>query len=136
GYPGLLDQGRIMQRTDGPSYLTTVGGAEQIYQGSTFTGGSSGGPWIANLKYQDPLFTGGAGPGTTPVNNVVVGVTSWGESDPNFSKNNYSSQFGQNAEFPNASYGRYGAGNIGALLNGLCSIVVNGSSLGTQGYCD
>lgn len=136
GYPGLLDQGRIMQRTDGPSYLTTISGADQIYQGSTFTGGSSGGPWIANFKYEDPVFSSGAGPGDAPVNNVIVGVTSWGAADPNTPKDNYSSQFGQNSEYPNASYGTYGAGNIGSLLNTLCSFVSGGSTLADQGYCD
>ena len=136
GYPGLLDDGLIMQRTDGPSYLTTVSGAEQIYQGSTFTGGASGGPWIANFKYQDPVFSNGAGPGTAGVNNVIVGVTSWGSADPNAPKDNYSSQFGQNSEYPDASYGVYGAGNIGSLLNTLCSFELNGSTLAAQGYCD
>lgn len=136
GYPGLLDAGRIMQRTDGPSYLTTVGGAFQIYQGSTFTGGSSGGPWIANFKYQDPAFSGGAGPGSAAANNVVVGVTSWGAADPNVPKDNFSSQFRQNPQYPNANYGGRGAGNIGALLNTLCSTVVGGSTLAAQGYCN
>ncbi|WP_036053152.1 trypsin-like serine peptidase, partial [Leptolyngbya sp. Heron Island J] len=136
GYPGLLDQGRIMQRSDGPSYLTTVSGASQIYQGSTFTGGASGGPWIANFKYKDPVFSNGAGPGDSAANNVIVGVTSWGAANPNTPKDNYSSQFGQNSEYPNASYGTYGAGNIGSLLNTLCSFVTGGSTLADQGYCD
>ena len=136
GYPGLLDQGSIMQRSDSPSYLTTVSGSEQIYQGSTFTGGASGGPWIANFKYQDPTFSSGAGPGSAGNNNIIVGVTSWGSADPNAPKDNYSSQFGQNTEYPNASYGTYGAGNIGSLLNTLCSSSLDGQTLASQGYCD
>ncbi|AKG24402.1 hypothetical protein IJ00_03010 [Calothrix sp. 336/3] len=137
GYPGLLDSGRIMQRSDGPSYLTTLSGAKQIYQGSNFTKGSSGGPWIANFGYENPVFSSGANAGNQSLSGVVVGVTSWGESDPNGSKNNYSSQFAQNKEYPNASYGNYGAGNIGSLLNQLCSTKRSGSNMtyAQLGYC-
>uniref|UniRef100_B8HME3 Peptidase S1 domain-containing protein n=1 Tax=Cyanothece sp. (strain PCC 7425 / ATCC 29141) TaxID=395961 RepID=B8HME3_CYAP4 len=138
GYPGLLDAGRIMQRSDGPSFLTTIGGAGQIYQGSTFTGGSSGGPWIANFGYQNPSFSGGASAGNAAINNVVVGVTSWGAADPNNPKDNFSSQFRQNSRYPNASYGIYGAGNIASLLNTLCSSRPSGSSqtYAQLGYCN
>jgi hypothetical protein len=50
GYPGLMDLGRIMQRTDGPTYTTTIANAGQLWQGSNFTGGSSGGPWVVNFS--------------------------------------------------------------------------------------
>ena len=138
GYPGLLDAGRIMQRSDGPSFLTTIGGAGQIYQGSTFTGGSSGGPWVANFGYQNPRFSGGASAGNAAINNIVVGVTSWGAVDPNNPKDNFSSQFRQNSRYPNAKYGSYGAGNIAALLNTLCSRRPPGSSqtYAQLGYCN
>lgn len=138
GYPGLLDSGRILQRSDGPSYLTTVSGAGQIYQGSNFTGGSSGGPWIANFGYQNPTFSEGANGGSAAANNVVVGVTSWGASDPNAPKDNWSSQFRQNTRYPNASYGSFGAGNIASLLYTVCSAKPSGSTSTYQqlGYCN
>jgi hypothetical protein len=137
GYPALMDGGRIMQRADGPSYLTTVSGAGQIWQGSNFTGGASGGPWIVNYGAVNPTLSGGAVQGTASLMSVI-GVTSWGSSDPNAPKDNYSSQFRQNTRYPNASYGTYGAGNIGSLLNTLCSFTPSGSTstLAQQGFCN
>jgi hypothetical protein len=137
GYPCLLDNCRIMQRTDGPTYLTTVGSALQYWQGSNLTGGSSGGPWIVNFKSQDPTFYNGASVGDY-ADMMVVGVTSWGSADPNVSKDNYSSRFGQNAEFPAPSYGNYGAGNIGALLSFACGLhpYNSASSYEQLGYCN
>ncbi|SDZ84984.1 Trypsin [Thiothrix caldifontis] len=137
GYPGLLDAGRIMQRTDGPAYLTTIAGSGQIYSGSDLTGGSSGGPWIVNFGYQDPARSGGAAAGTSALRNVVIGVTSWGSSNPNTPKDNYASQFRQNSRYPNASYGTYGAGNIGSLLQTLCTAKPSGSTktYAQLGYC-
>lgn len=137
GYPCLLDACKIMQRTDGPTYLTQVGSALQYWQGSNFTGGSSGGPWIVNFKSQNPVYYNGAGAGIDS-SLAVVGVTSWGSADPNASKDNYSSRFGQTVEFPNTSYGNYGAGNIGALLNYACSLKPpnNASTYEQLGYCN
>lgn len=136
GYPALMDSGRIMQRADGPTYTTTISGAPQLWQGNNFTGGSSGGPWIVNFRAVDPVLSGGAVPGSAP-NMAVVGVTSWGSADPNAPKDNYSSQFGQNSLYPNADYGGYGAGNIGSLLNSLCSADAgSGQTYAQQGYCD
>lgn len=138
GYPGLLDNGEIMQRSDGPSYLATISDAHQIYQGSTFTGGSSGGPWIVNFGYENPSFSDGASAGHKAKANVVIGVTSWGTADPNQPKDNFSSQFTQNKRYPKADYGGFGAGNIAALLNTLCSKKPAGSSQTFKqlGYCD
>src|SRR4051812_33317520 len=59
GYPFLMDSGNIMQRADGPTYTTTVGGAGQLMQGSNFTGRSSGGPWIVNFVAANPDLSGG-----------------------------------------------------------------------------
>ena len=120
GYPCDLDGCSIMQRTDGPTYLTTVETALQYWQGSNLTGGSSGGPWIVNFKSQDPVFYDGASPGEQSAP-AVIGVTSWGSDDPNVPKDNYSSRFGQNTEYPNSDYGGYGPGNIGALLELACT---------------
>lgn len=136
GYPFLMDRGAIMQRTDGPTYTTTVGGAGQLWQGSNFTGGSSGGPWVVNFASRTAALAGGAVPGTASVI-AVVGVTSWGSNDPNAPKDNYSSQFRQNSRYPNASYGVYGAGNIGSLLNTLCNAAApGGGTYASQGYCN
>lgn len=137
GYPGMLDEGNIMQRTDGPAYLTEINGAGQIYQGSNLTGGSSGGPWIANFGFERPAFSG-ANAGLKAASNTVIGVTSWGTADPNQPKDNYSSQFQQNAEYPKADYGGFGGGNIGALLNAACSQRPTGSTktYKQMGYCD
>jgi hypothetical protein len=131
-----MDNGAIMQRTDGPTYTTTLGGAGQLWQGSNFTGGASGGPWVVNFMSRAAVLTGGAVEGTASTI-AVIGVTSWGSSDPNVPKDNWSSQFRQNTRYPNASYGIYGGGNIAALLNTLCSSAApGGGTLASQGYCD
>lgn len=136
GYPFLLDEGGRMQRTDGPAFLTTIRGAGQIWQGSNFTGGSSGGPWVVNFRAANPSFDFGAGTGRE-ADMAVIGVTSWGSDDPNPIKDNYSSQFRQNNRYPGASYGSYGGGNIGALLNTLCTkAAVGGKTYAQLGYCD
>ncbi|MFZ2448483.1 MAG: trypsin-like serine protease [Syntrophobacteraceae bacterium] len=138
GYPGKSDNGAIQQRCDGPSYKTSIDSVLQIYQGSDFTGGSSGGPWIANFGYQEPVFSEGAGPGQKSLSNVVVGVTSWGDGEPGPQYDNYSSRFGKNEEYPDNSYGTFGAGNIAALLDALCSKKPPRSDQTYQelGYCD
>ena len=136
GYPFLMDSGAIMQRTDGPTYTTTLAGAGQMWQGSNLTGGSSGGGWIVNLQSRAATLGGGAAVGTASAV-AVIGVTSWGSADPNVAKDNWASQFRQNTRYPNASYGVYGAGNIAALLNTLCSTAApGGGTFASQGYCN
>ena len=136
GYPFLMDSGAIMQRTDGPTYTTTLGGAGQLWQGSNFTGGSSGGGWIVNLRSRAATLAGGAAVGSAS-NIAVIGVTSWGSADPNAAKDNWASQFRQNTRYPNASYGVYGAGNIASLLNTLCATAApGGGTFASQGYCN
>jgi hypothetical protein len=131
-----MDDGAIMQRTDGPTYTTTLGGAGQLWQGSNMTGGSSGGPWIVNFKTRNAVRSGGAVPGDEPAL-AVIGVTSWGANDPNAPKDNWASQFRQNSRYPGARYGTYGAGNIAALLNTLCKGAgPAGGTLASEGYCD
>ncbi len=136
GYPFLMDEGAIMQRTDGPTYTTTIEGAGQLQQGSNLTGGSSGGPWVVNFMTRAAALAGGAVPGSDSAM-AVVGVTSWGAADPNAPKDNWASQFRQNTRYPDASYGVYGAGNIASLLNTLCSsATTGGQTLASEGYCD
>ena len=65
-----------------------------------------------NFSGRNAVLSGGAVVGTSS-NMTVVGVTSWGTVDPNAPKDNFSSQFRQNTQYP-GSYGVYGAGNIGA----------------------
>jgi Trypsin len=140
GYPGLIDAGRIMQRSDGPTHVVRPCGSSNttrnLTQGSNFTGGSSGGPWIVNfgIGAGTPFF--GAVPGNESEMRIV-GVTSWGASDPNDPKDNYSSVFGRNSVFNGMNYGNYGPGNIGALLNAICGRRPIGSSLtyAQLGYC-
>ena len=142
GYPGLLDNGRIMQRQDGPAYLATCGKGKQIYQGSNFTGGSSGGAWLVNFDTAGvgvPSFSGGASRGSQSTM-AVVGVTSWGASDPNKPKDNWSSRLGRNEEYPkkdytNADSKMKGQGNIGSLLNSICKVKLSGKTLYSLGYC-
>jgi hypothetical protein len=136
GYPALMDRGAIMQRTDGPTYTTTIARAGQLWQGSNYTGGSSGGPWVVNFSARSARLSGGAAPGTDSLM-AVIGVTSWGADDPNAPKDNFASQFRQNSRYPGASYGSYGAGNIGSLMNTLCqSPAPEGGTLASRGYCD
>ena len=136
GYPSLLDLGRIMQRVDGPTYTTTINDAPQLWQGSNFTGGASGGPWVVNFAGRNAELSGGAANGNAPIM-TIVGVTSWGSPNPNVPKDNYSSQFGQNSRYPEGDYGGYGAGNIGSLMNSLCTFdgAPEGGTLESQGYC-
>jgi len=153
GYPLLMDNGEVMQRTDGPTYaitaslpdLTGCGPGEEaklLQQGTNFTRGSSGGPWVVNFSGRDAeLGTDEesglpAEVGEAP-EIAVIGVTSFGSPDPNQPKDNFSSQFGQTGEFPDADYGGYGAGNIGALLQEICeSEAPEGGTLASEGYCD
>ena len=77
GYPVGSDNGGVMQRTDSLGYTDTTAGAfNNTIIGTRQTGGSSGGPWIANfgINPQATPDTAGAAAGK----NAVIGVTSWG----------------------------------------------------------
>jgi len=115
GYPGSFDSGNIMQINTayGASYIN--GNLKNTALGSAMTGGSSGGPWLVNFGIN---ATGGTY-GSATNRNIVVGVTSWGYTDPNI-KVMGASRFGQNVEFNGSAYGSRGAGNIGALVNFAC----------------
>ena len=56
----------------------------------------------------------------------VVGGGRWGYAAVGINVQG-ASWFGQNAEFPGASYGAYGAGNIGKLMQDTCT--------GSAAYC-
>jgi V8-like Glu-specific endopeptidase len=125
GYPQAFDLGQQMQRTDSMGkYLTSTGAnaklLEQTQIGSAQTGGSSGGPWLVNFGTR-PSTSASASLGNASNSNIVVGTTSWGFITVGLNVQG-ASHFGQNAEFPLASYGAQpGAGNIGALVNAACT---------------
>lgn len=135
GYPGGLDNGRLMQRNDSQAqYLGTGIGSSplNLVFGSRMDGGSSGGPQLVNFGTV-PTSTG-ARVGVTPKSNIVVSTTSWGYTNSSI-KIQGSSAFARNPQFPLNRYianGRnYGAGNIGALMAVVCgSGGSNGQALG------
>ena len=88
--------------------------------GSAQTGGSSGGPWIANFGTRPNVDGSVASLGYHSVSNVVIGVTSYGSTAVGYNRQG-ASFFGQNYEYPNGDYGGWGAGNIGALLWQACT---------------
>lgn len=76
GYPAAFDNGAKMHQVAAQS-LGTYNNNTALY-GSDMTGGSSGGPWIKN--FGDPAD--GQSGGLDPTRNQVVGVTSFGFTDP------------------------------------------------------
>ncbi|MCR5858354.1 hypothetical protein [Mesorhizobium sp. J428] len=124
GYPSAIDNGYLMLRGDtfGKYIATTGANGKQLMNiqiGSAMTGGSSGGPWLVNFG-TSPVVTGSASLGNSAVRNTVVGVTSWGYTEVGVNVQG-ASWFGQNAEFPLAAYGSYGAGNIGKIMYDTCT---------------
>ncbi len=130
GYPGSHDSGNAMQINTAYGAYVLSGNLENTWLGSAMTGGSSGGPWLVNLG----ISAAGANYGNAPNRNSVVGVTSWGYTDSSI-KLQGASSFGQNVQFPAASYGTRGAGNIGALVFGACDDPAVGWNLQSQGRC-
>ena len=112
GYPAAFDSGNIMQINTGYGAPYTSGNLKNTWFGSPMTGGCSGGPWLVNLGENAT----GANYGSASNRNIVVGVTSYGNSEQFLG----ASSFGQNIEFPDAAYGIRGAGNIGKLVYEAC----------------
>ena len=75
GYPGCLNNGKVMQRNDSAGFKDSTSSDNTVI-GSLMCGGSSGGPWLVNFGLRPKLT--GAGAGMVPDPNIVVGVTSWG----------------------------------------------------------
>jgi V8-like Glu-specific endopeptidase len=124
GYPVAFDNGELMERTDGIGGFWATGNLHNTVLGSAMTGGSSGGPWLVNFGAV-PVLSTSASLGNAAGANVVVGVTSWGYTTVGTNTQG-ASFFGQDVEFPNASYSdshgfNRGAGNIGALVAAVCS---------------
>lgn len=78
GYPGCLDDGGMMERNDAQG-ATDSAHSDNTVIGSLMCGGSSGGPWLVNFGIRPSLT--GTSLGSAPVENQIVGVTSWGSTD-------------------------------------------------------
>lgn len=80
GYPVSHDAGKLMQRTDSQGETADSSLVYNTIWGSRQTGGSSGGPELVNLGI--PANLSGTTYGSEAVPDVVVGVTSWGYTNP------------------------------------------------------
>ncbi|WP_442755654.1 trypsin-like serine peptidase [Methylocystis sp. JAN1] len=105
GYPVALDNGVFQERTDSYGYRDSSLSNNTVI-GSLQTGGSSGGPWLVNLG-TPPVITGATSFGAAASHNIVVGVTSWGYTDP---------QYKEQGAAP------FTSGNISVLVNYICGI--------------
>ncbi|KVX09964.1 hypothetical protein WL01_24975 [Burkholderia ubonensis] len=103
GYPVALDGGGLMQRNDSQGFVAS-GSSNNTIIGSLMTGGSSGGPWHVNLGMAPVL--NGTSFGSAPARNTVVGVTSWGYTDPSIKQQGASP---------------FTSGNIVPLVNNVCT---------------
>lgn len=81
GYPVSHDSGLIMHRTDSQGFVSATNSNNTIW-GSRQTGGSSGGPELVNLGIRGVLNATTAPLGSEANSNTVVGVTSWGYTNP------------------------------------------------------
>ena len=104
GYPQSHDSGLRMQRTDSLGYKD-IDLVDNTVIGSRMTGGSSGGPWIANLGSKAQL-SGGATFGNKKGMNIVIGVTSWGYI---------------NDDYKEQGATRFTDGNIKPLVDAVCT---------------
>ncbi len=119
GYPGAFDSGYQMERTEAVGWYFTSGNLKNTQIGSAQTGGSSGGPWLANFGTVPSVDTTRASLGSQTAQ-TIIGVTSYGSTTLGFNRQG-SSFFGQNSQYPAADYGGYGAGNIGLLVHDTCT---------------
>ena len=103
GYPVALDSGALMERTDSQGFINTTFSNNTII-GSLQTGGSSGGPWLANFGI--PPLLSGTSFGSYASHNIVLGVTSWGYIDTTVKQQGASS---------------FTSGNIVSLVNSACT---------------
>ena len=104
GYPVSHDNGWLMQRNDSTAYTNTAAQNNTII-GSRQTGGSSGGPWIANFG-QIASLSHSVEVGDASDSNIVMGVTSWGYQDQKWKQQGASP---------------FTSGNILQLKNAACS---------------
>jgi len=106
GYPGNLDAGSRMTRTDSIGYQNP---GNQVEIGSSSRGGSSGGPWVANFGTQiSSLYSSISN--SKP--NTIIATTSWGYVSDSL-KVQGASRFGTNSAFTEKS-------NIQSLVDSYC----------------
>jgi hypothetical protein len=117
GYPVAFDSGYQMQRTDAVGWYYTSGNLKNTQIGSAQTGGASGGPWLVNFGTV-PSVGSGASLGSATVQ-AIIGVTSYGSTTVGYNRLG-ASFFGQNSQY-GGTYGSYGVGNIGLLVDGTCT---------------
>lgn len=110
GYPCSLDNCQKMIRTDS---LGTQMDINQVVIGTDQTGGSSGGPWLANFGIS-PERTGDNPVPTNNASNSVIAVSSWGYVDPTLDIQG-ASRFDNNTQFPAP-----GPSNIQSLVKFTC----------------
>jgi len=144
GYPGALGDsssnlGGSMVRTDSASvYYVPDTDVKNHVWGTQQTGGSSGSPVITNFGTEPVIDSFVALPGLSPVRNVIVGAVSWVYRD-NTLQVQGSSWYGQNTEYPDASYSdgltNYGAGNIAYLLRAVCGRAPTYGGGQALGFC-
>ena len=142
GYPVAFENGNTLQLSAAPAYRYYVPGTEtttgktmlNLMKGSAVTGGASGGPWVVNYGQDAKSTATGTNYGAFSTRDVVVGATSWGFSSGDI-KTSATSVFGQNAEFPAASYGSRGGGNIGFLVDWACDNGAGTWKLQSKGLC-
>lgn len=117
GYPLAFDSGYQMQRTDAVGWYYTSGDLKNTQIGSAQTGGPSGGPWLANFGTVPSVGAGASlGSDTTQ---TIVGVSSYLSTTIGYNRWG-ASFFGQNSQY-GGTYGGYGAGNIGLLVQDTCT---------------
>jgi V8-like Glu-specific endopeptidase len=78
GFPVDLDGGFLMERNDAQGRIV-ASMSNNTVMASLMTGGSSGGPWLVNFGMAPTLAGTSFGSGAN--HNVVVGVTSWGNTN-------------------------------------------------------
>ena len=134
GYPGAFgdspsNYGGAMIRTDTLAKDMRKEGRVTNQYGSMQTGGSSGGPLIANFG-KKPKITGVAREGFKHSHNTVIGVTSYGlrnvATGAREAHRQGASIFGANSTFPSNAYRdasgkNWGGGNIGAMMDVACA---------------
>ncbi|HUG62983.1 MAG TPA: trypsin-like serine protease [Methylomirabilota bacterium] len=119
GYPGAYDDGSIMQRGDSIATLNAFKGTYSYSYGSAMGPGQSGGPLVVNFGTPAAVTTAGYGLGSAG-GEYVVGVAQTSHPNPD-AMSAHATYFGINGEYPKAIYGSYVGGNIGYLLNKLCT---------------
>ena len=100
-----------MERNDSQGFVSGSDSSNTVIGSLMMCGGSSGGPWLENFGIRPTRNAVGGTPpppnGTQPNPNVIVGVTSWGSTDPAV-KHQGASPFTSN--------------NIVSLLNSACGL--------------